>query len=62
MLVQVYRKRELIAKMTVDLAAKTVSEYRTYINDVIDLPFEVNRQPNYIAFVDFLESRCPPRE
>ena len=62
MFVQVYRKRKLIAEMTVDLAAKTVSKYRTYIDDIIDLPFGVNRQPNYIAFIDFLESRCPPRE
>ena len=35
MFVQVYRKRKLIAEMTVDLAAKTVSKYRTYIDDIL---------------------------
>lgn len=38
MLVHVYRKHELVAEMPVDLAAKTVSDYITYIDDIIDLP------------------------
>ena len=62
MFVQVYCKEYLVADMIVDLAAKTVQSYRTYTDNILILPFGALESPNYLAFVDFLESRCPPRE
>lgn len=62
MFVQVYCKESLVADILVDLTTKTVREYHRYSNDVLLLPFGAIESPNYLAFIDFLESRCPPRE
>lgn len=60
--VQVYSKADLVAEMDVDLAAKTVSQYKCYTSDPLHMPFGINVTPTYAAFLDFLESRCPPRD
>ncbi len=59
---QVFCKEKLIAEVDFDPLAETVSNYKTYIDDIVWLPFGSCKNPDYGYVEGFLESRCPPRE
>ncbi len=59
---QVFIKERLIAEVDFDPLKKTAENYKTYIDDVVWLPFGSCKNPDYEFVKSFLESRCPPRE
>lgn len=59
--IYVMYKEEMISKICYDYAADKV-EVENYIDDLVLLPFGINKNPDIKDFEDFLESRCFPRE
>ncbi len=56
--IQIYKMNELLAEFNLAVKSKSVTDYKCYTENILDMPFGRNMHPDYARVMNLLEERC----